>query len=275
VDGNHLGELPDGARAVYELLKQQIDANTGIPQSLRDQLPQAIHEILTVTPDAMGLVQRARPGATPMSRNLMHRTRGAGFAYELVGTAALIRGGSVSVHGDGLRIDATTDRLDFGPKAQARHSGAESQFEGLISRLIDTWMTIGADDNELRRRPRNATLLETLPRLARKTVESDLLICRATDGDFREIGVDFKRTARGRYAGGISPEQLTGVLIALCTGELHEFHFVTNGRLGGRDRMLIDGVRQVARDSDPETIVTCHEFVGASDQGSTAGWIQR
>lgn len=178
--------------------------NQSIPDAYKRDLPKAVADIAKITPNVLGLVKPARNWGQTTSIDapgkLGHKTRGAGFAYELLGTAAIINKESKAKNtGVSLKI-YSTDRIDLGIKLQASYLFA---------------------DKELPSQPK------------RGTVEADLFITRPTsifDGGHKNIGVDFKHSMNSStYSGGISTSQIDGIKTALGTGEIAEFHFVTNG----------------------------------------------
>jgi hypothetical protein len=191
-----------------------VRGNEEISRPYEKQLPLDIADVLKQTPDALGLVKEAvnrgqrRPLASPGKIGT-----GLGTVYEIMGTASLIHGSSKAANGGGLplRVDPL-DRLDFGIKLQASYR----------------------DDAR--------TLFQH-----RKTIEADLLIYRPPPQPNiffqhgQEIAIDFKHAKDGRgytdkdgrektKAGSSAlATQLAGVVSALKTGEIDEFHFVTNG----------------------------------------------
>jgi len=202
--------LRDPTHPAHEVFSKyvlrNVVGNESIPSEYKEKLPAAIAKIATITPDALGLVKPARlrglrAGAIDDSGKLGHRTKGDAFAYELLGTGTLISIGSIaSDTGQGLKIDGATDRVDLGIKLQASFAGTE-------------------------------TVLPGQPR--RGTVEADLFISRSAHflSDTKYIGVDFKHSrSGGTYSGEIETEQLKGIKVAIKTGQIDEFHFVTNGR---------------------------------------------
>lgn len=176
--------------------------NQSIPDTYKQELPKAVADIAKINPTVLGLVKPARNWGQTTSIDapgkLGHKTRGAGFAYEILGTAALINKESKAKNtGVSLKI-YSTDRPDLGFKLQASYPFA---------------------DFELPSQPK------------RGTTEADLFISRPTGifGD-KNIGVDFKHSMNsGRYSGQIKTSEIEGRKIALMTGEIAEFHYVTNG----------------------------------------------
>lgn len=176
-------------------------SNQSIPDTYKQELPKAVADIAKINPTVLGLVKPARNWGQTTSIDapgkLGHKTRGAGFAYEILGTAALINKESKTKNtGVSLKI-YSTDRPDLGFKLQASYLFA---------------------DKELPSQPK------------RGTTEADLFISRPTGIGHKNIGVDFKHSMNsGRYSGQITTSEIEGRKIALMTGEIAEFHYVTNG----------------------------------------------
>ena len=178
--------------------------NQSIPDAYKRELPKAVADIAKITPNVLGLVEPARNWGQTSSIDapgkLGHKTKGAGFAYELLGTAALINRESKAENtGVSLKI-YSTDRIDLGIKLQASYPFAYKE-------------------------------LPSQPK--RGTTEADLFISRPMgilDGGHKNIGVDFKHSMNsGAYSGVISTSDIDGRKIALMTGEIDEFHYATNG----------------------------------------------
>lgn len=114
---------PCNPRVVEQLLLNAI-GNASIPDSYRGALPSALAKILDVTSDALGLVQAVSgwgPRATSIADTVTHSTRGAAFAYEILGTAALIEQNSKARQSHTRLWIQPEDRIDFGVKLQARY----------------------------------------------------------------------------------------------------------------------------------------------------------
>lgn len=223
---------------LMEQLLSNVVGNESVPGNYTRALPGAVAQILEITPDALGLVQAVSkwgPRATSAAQNLTHHTRGAGFAYELLGTAAIINQTSRARDAPvDLRI-YPGDRIDFGVKLQARY--AHVSHEDLPSHP------------------------------SRATVEADLLIRRDNRDSLesRTIAVDFKHTLTGTYSGRISQDQLAGVSIAILTGEIDEFHFVSNGAFGGAAIGAIQEANAELRKAGHNATVYYHEYVQHHD----------
>lgn len=217
------------AHAVFvSSLLRNVGGNESMLQGYRDALPNALVIVAQQSPDICGLVRASEgAGATALERNLAHRTRGDAFAYELLGTAELIRlnrvnhtGSEAMNGGPSLRI-FDDDRLDLGVRLSASHHPQEGGLEGLF-------------------RPAGTGMSHY-----RATFEADAFLFR---GD-HAIGIDFKHARDGgSYAGNMdhSRSQLEAIANGLMTKplglELREFHFVTNGVF---DRGFVRAVESV------------------------------
>lgn len=211
--------------------------NQSIPDTYKEELPKAVADIAKINPIVLGLVKPARNWGQTTSIDapgkLGHKTRGAGFAYELLGTAALINKESKAKNtGVSLKI-YSTDRPDLGIKLQASYPFA---------------------DFELPSQPK------------RGTTEADLFITRPTnifDGGHKNIGVDFKHSMNfGVYSGEISTSEIEGRKVALMTGEIAEFHYVTNGTFPEKITKAIDKVNSELRAERKDVgLISYHEHV--------------
>lgn len=215
---------------------RNVVGNKSIPDVYKRELPKAVATIAKVTPDVLGLVRPAKnwgPGALSIDVRLGHKTRGAGFAYELLGTASLIEKESKAMNGPSKLKIYPSDRIDLGIKLQARYPGAEA-------------------------------VLTSQPK--RRTVEADLFISRPTsifDGGFKNIGVDFKHSMNsGTYSGRISVSEIEGRKVALMTGEIDEFHYVSNGTFSKNVRETIDKANIELRETGKnDSLISYHENV--------------
>ena len=197
--------LSNSSHPAHNVLSAYVLRNTvgnqSIPDAYKRELPKAVADIAKITPNVLGLVKPARNWEQTTSIDapgkLGHKTRGAGFAYELLGTAALINRESKAKNtGVSLKI-YSTNRIDLGIKLQASYPFADKE-------------------------------LPTQPK--RGTTEADLFISHPTIFGHKNIGVDFKHSMNsGRYSGQITTSEIEGRKIALMTGEIAEFHYVTNG----------------------------------------------
>jgi hypothetical protein len=131
-----------------------------------------------------------------------------------------------------LRINVGKDQVDFGTKSQINSS---------------------FPDGKTRVSP------------SRKTIESDIQIGRETPHGYREIGVDFKHVKDAGSKSldrrkGRDVNQIDNVVKAIQSGDLHEYHFVTNGRFSEPFREAIDKANDdlVANGNDP---IGLHEYV--------------
>lgn len=222
-------------------LIEYVRGNQQIGSAYRNQLPKDIAEVLRVTPNALGLVNRAyyRGQKQPLASQ-SKLGRGTGYVYEIMGTAALIRQTSQPANKGGrpLSIQPGVDRVDHGIKLQGRY------FD---------------DRRELYQ--------------SRKTIEADIIIKRPGTAD---IAVDFKHAKDG---GSVSDKdgreatkrgesalatQLFGIKGALQTGEIEEFHFATNGRFSDAFRDAVSNTnRELAQSGDAP--ISLHEHVIAAN----------
>lgn len=193
-------------RAFVETVLANVAGNASILDNYAQALPWALTIIAQQTPDIMGLVHRSHgKGATALTSNLKHSKLGDAFAYELLGTAELIRlnrsddRGSQPINdGPELRI-FDDDRLDLGVRLPAGR---------------DLFRPAGTGANKYR-----------------QTCEADAFVFR---GD-HTVGIDLKHARDGgSYAGDMdsSQSQLEAIangILADDAFQLREFHFVTNG----------------------------------------------
>lgn len=237
---NNFKIVPSPNKFPIPTLLKNVAGNESIPESYKQELPKAVAEIAKITPNALGLLRPASnwgPRATALQTTLKHKTRGAGFAYEVLGTAALISKWYKATDGiASLRI-FPIDRIDFGIKLQASYFGTEK-------------------------------VLESQPK--RGTVEADLFISRPRsiiEGGYREIGVDFKHSLYGEtYGGTISDSQIKGIKIAILTGEIHEFHFVTNGAFSQKVLEKIETANEdLKKEGVRDGVIACHQYVKFGD----------
>jgi hypothetical protein len=221
-----------------ELLIRMIEGNTRIPREYKEQLPRDVAEVLRVCPNAAGIVKAMtlRGQRTPLaSRGKLGSDANSaiGSAYELMGTAALIRKASTPVNGGPkLYISQSSDSVTFGDKSN-------------INRQV------------------NRLGLIEMP--TRRTIECDVRIGRNTLAGFREIGIDFKHggEAKPRYASEDLRNQVSNVVRAIQHGQLHEYHFVTNSTFGSSFREVIDA----ANHELGHNVIGCHEYVTSIQPG--------
>jgi hypothetical protein len=217
--------------------KQQIirliEGNARIPDSYKEQLPRDIAAVLRVCPNAAGIVKAMtlRGQRTPLassSKLASNSNAAVGSAYELMGTAALLRHTSTAVNGGpSLRIEPLIDIVTFGDKSNMN---------------------------------RQMSRLGVIEMPSRRTIECDVLIGRSTllEG-YREIGIDFKHSseAKPRYASEDLKNQVENVVRAIRHGQLDEYHFVTNTTFGTSFREVVDA----ANSELGHTLIGCHEYV--------------
>lgn len=229
IDPNHPAH-----NGFVETLLKNVSGNERILGVYASALPTALTIVAQQTADITGLVHGSSgKGASALTRNLAHRVHGDAFAYELLGTAELIRmnrvdnRGSQSTNGGPeLRI-FDTDRVDLGVRLPARgprEDGLERMFN-----------PAGTGANKYR-----------------QTFEADAFLFR---GD-HTVGIDYKHVRAGGYYKGDaarSQSQLEAIangILANDAFQLREFHFVTNQVFGA------DFVRAVERVNDQITAIT-------------------
>lgn len=211
-----------------------VEQNARIPDKYREQLPHDVARVLRQCPDAAGLVKamtlrgQGRPIGSRSKLGSDSNTA-LGSAYELMGTAALIGKVRTPVNGGPKLCIDVLDKVSFGPKS-----------------------TLNREMNRLG--------VIDLP--TRRTIECDIRIGK---GDllsgYREIGVDFKHSKDGvRYASEDLKSQVKGIERAIRHGEIHEYHFVTNGKFGESFRQVIESANEELKASGCSPIA-CHEYV--------------
>ncbi|MCW3129367.1 MAG: hypothetical protein N2V75_04620 [Methanophagales archaeon] len=213
-----------GHKAIGEFICRRIAGNEAIPESYKRELPSAMAKIIRHTPDSVGFFMHAPKyygkGATGLVNGLRHPTRGDALAYEILATAALMEKEFSSVNAPGsLRIYAV-DRVDYHIKLQASYKNVP---------------------------------LEYLDQPRRGTVEADLFINRyrgLLEPD-KVIGVDFKHS-RGTTYDNYDMEQLKGIRVALQTGEIHEFCFVSNVKFSQGFKDKVEAINEELRASGKE-----------------------
>lgn len=227
-------------KVFMDVILKNVAENESIDHSYKSALPKAIVEIARLTPNIMGLVQPARGvGSTALRKNLVHKRVGDAFAYELLGTAALIRKtateklGSKSSNGANSLSIFPTDRVDLGVRFQADY-GFDGKGHGL-------------------HRPASRSIHS--PRQFRRSFEADLLIHRKDEaGSFFAVGVDFKHTRHyGAYKGSSTERwsQIKAIANGIMTGDIDEYHFVTNGHFHQQFRNDVDHMNRKLMESDP------------------------
>lgn len=211
-------------KALCKILIDKIEDGEAIPENYKRELPSAVAGILKHTHDAMGIFTPVRKdygkGAKSVIGDLHHKTRGNAYAYELLGTAALIEKEFPSCNGsDALKINSL-DRLDFRYKLQASYNGIPSDY--------------------LKYQPH------------RGTVEADLFINRKVGlNDLRIIGIDFKHSINDTYEKN-DLDQLNGIKVALATGEIDEFCFVSNAKFTKKFKDNIQAINEELSKSENE-----------------------
>jgi hypothetical protein len=217
-----------------QTLLDLVEQNARIPDKYREQLPHDVARVLRQCPDAAGLVKAMtlRGQGRPIgSRSKLgsNSNTALGSAYELMGTAALIGKVSTPVNGGPKLCIELLDKVTFGPKS-----------------------TINREMNRLG--------VIDLP--TRRTIECDIRIGRADLlSGYREIGVDFKHSRDGvRYASDDLKSQVKGVERAIRHGEIHEYHFVTNGKFSESFRQVVESANEELKASGHSQIA-CHEYV--------------
>ncbi len=215
----------DGHKAIREFVYRRIAGNESIPDHYKRELPSAIARIIRHTPDSIGFFMHAPEyygkGATGLVNGLRHPTRGDALAYEILATATLMGKEFPSVGALGnLRI-YPTDRPDYHIKLEASYKHVP---------------------------------LEYLDQPKRGTVEADLFVHRPR-GPFETdkiIGVDFKHS-RGNVYNDYDLEQLKGIRVALQTGEIDEFCFVSNVQFSQSFKDKISSVNEELHRHEKDT----------------------
>lgn len=187
-------------------------------------LPKALERVLKQTPGAPGLFSPVRSRESSWLSNLKNSGEGKadGIANEVIATAALIDGKATSRSGQSTLRIGLWDKLTFGSKLQA--------FYGKKG-------PIGVTDGESR---------SVFFQPKRVTVEADLVITRPVGllpWDTTDIGIDFKLSTTNS-PNHVPETEVEGVLVALQTGEIDAFHFVTNTKF---DNDTVERVQEINR----------------------------
>lgn len=188
--------------------------NVNLNDNMANALPNAIDRILMHDKNCTGLFNGIRKSESPWISNLKNSGKGRadGIAYEVLGTAKML-----DAPPKGLSI-GNKDDLNFGVKMQASYGGGGN---------------LAVTDFEVE---------DIFNQPFRGTVEADLLISRPFDtktGSSRQIAVDFKHSISQAH---IAISQLHGVVVAIMTGEVDEFHFVSNTSFSGADKTRVETI---------------------------------
>lgn len=214
---------------------RHVAGNDSISDDFKKALPAAVLEISRQSPVVSGLVRKSRGrGATAQDKTLRNPRTGNGFAYELLGTAELIRRNRVHSSGsqpvnDGapkLQIFAGDD-IDLGFRFQAGYGAAGKD--------------LGLDRPTATRGGRGF----------RHTFEADLLLTR-TDPIYRDwhtVGVDFKHVGKPGAEVRFDKDsvgQLEGISNAILTGDMNlaSFHFVSNSVFSSEFKEAVETANQ-------------------------------
>jgi hypothetical protein len=227
-------------------LLQIVEGNDRIPDRYREQLHHDVAKVLEVCPHAGGLVRqltlRGQRGATGSMSKLGSKSNAAlGAAYELMGTATLATKvvQPVNPGAPALHINRETDVVTFGDKAYLnRRSGDGKKWSSPTRSTIECDIRIG----------RPATLFS------------------GQKETFLEIGIDFKhvKEMKTKYATADFRNQVENVAWAIKEGQIHEYHFVTNGKFS-------DGFRDVVNKANTELTARGETPIGLYEYVSTLG----
>jgi hypothetical protein len=232
------------AEEIRANLMTMIEQNGRIPEAYKGQLRHDVAAVLLMCPHAGGLVReltlRGQGRATGSASKLgSHSNSGVGAAYEIMGAAALAKGGSKASNGaPSLNIYSGRDIVTFGDKSYMNR------------RIIDK---------------------DTWEAPSRASIECDIRIARPTIDGFREIGVDFKHVRENgtKHSSADLKNQVENVVEAIKSGQLHEYHFVTNGNFGsGAKEVIAQANVELARTGD--TPIGIHEYVHTLSSDPTA-----
>jgi len=203
--------------------------NYNLNDMMARKIPEALAHLLKRDKNISGLFNQVRKGESAWISNLKNTGKGKadGIAYEVLASARMLNfplNGRPISHGD---------RLDFGIKLQASYAGG-----GNLNVTDGVSKSIFAQPY-------------------RKTVEADLLITQPPSpmGGGKEIAVDFKHSIG---TATISEEQLKGVAVALKTGEVDEWHFVSNTNFSGSVQTKITEINKELI-SENKPIIQLHQ----------------
>ncbi len=171
--------------------------NHALDKDMAGKIPDALNNLLKQDKNITGLFNQIRKGQSPWISNLKNTGHGKanGIAFEVLAASKMLQS---PIKDRPISID---DRLDFGPKLQASYG-----------RGGDINVTDGKNKS-------------VFSQPHRKTVEADLMITQPAKDGGKEIAVDFKYSINKAT---ITRQQLEGVAVALKTGEIDEWHFVSN-----------------------------------------------
>lgn len=191
------------------------NATHDLSQTYRDAFSDALRGLASVQKGIVGLVHNysyrapeRNDGRNQGQTTLLNTKISPARAAEVISAEAVHRQPSAAGNGKGdtgkLFFDPVTDRLAFAQKSQARYPDRE-----------------------------------------RGSIESDFQIVREVNDplfgkDFRTIGVDVKHSKAGSYSSGGLEAQLKGVVNALLTGTVHEFHFVAKEKFDPAFKTLVE-----------------------------------
>jgi len=215
----------DHAVVVEQLMRNIAPADVVLPEEFKTRLPRALATVAERCPSVVNLV---RPLLlkfdTWNDTRLRSRIESTGFAFGMLGTAALIdatqaTNGSKPSNGDRrLRIDST-DSLDLGFPRNDYHSEAKELWVHQPK-----WGNCKAD---LFIHPPNLIPLVPAP----------------------PVGVDFEHVMRRGDATRVKSERIDEMASALTRGTIKEFHLVTNEVFSEQDKNKIETANSRLRES--------------------------
>lgn len=178
--------------------------NSQLDPKMADKIPGAMRHLQESHPEIVGMIGRAGAHSSAWLGTLKNSKpeSAAGIAFEVLATARMTRYPIESRSGKRLQI-ARQHELVLGRKYAAAYLRRGDIF------TQDGWFASSFHQPD------------------RITVEADLLICRpARTLGYYNVGVDFKHSYTGHPP--LEQSQVDGVLVALKTGEIQEFHFASN-----------------------------------------------
>jgi hypothetical protein len=201
--------------------------NHALNKDMAGKIPDALDHLLKHDKNTTGLFNQIRKGQSPWISNLKNTGTGKadGIAFEVLAASKMLR---TPIKGRPISIG---DRLDFGPKLQASYGG-------------------GGDINVT-----DGKTKSIFSQPHRKTVEADLMITQSPMDGGKEIGVDFKHSIG---TASITRQQLEGVAVALKTGEVDEWHFVSNTRFSGSVKKDLQEINKDLED-DNKPVIQLHQ----------------